>query len=244
MVNWSPYCAVGRFASGRANMASHRRQSVLRYPLTAVLGSVANVRTLRELMRHGGELSAPSLVKRTGLAKASVRQALQVLETMKIVEALGADRSRLFRVQRKHPLAAVLDQLFQEEERRFEAVLTAIRVATGRCAGLTAAWLYGSVARGEDHETSDVDIAVVAEPESIPSIEPTLREFLAEAEERFAFRASVVAIDSHDVLRLAAENDRWWAGLADAFFRVVGDPPDVLLERLKRRRGAGRRRAS
>lgn len=225
-------------------MASHRHQSILRYPLTVVLGSVANVRTLRELARHGGELSAPSLVKRTSLAKASVRQALQILEAMKIVEALGADRSRLFRLQRKHPLAAVLDELFQEEERRFEAVLSAIRVATDRCAGLTAVWLYGSVARGEDHETSDVDIAVVAESEAIPLIERTLREVLAEAEERLAFEVSVVAIDTHDVLRLAAENDRWWAGLADTSLRIVGDPPDVLLERLKRRRSAKQRKAS
>jgi predicted nucleotidyltransferase len=229
-------------------MAKHRQQSVLRYPLTVILGSVANVRTLRELVRHGGELSAPSLVKRTGLAKASVRQALQILETMKIVETLGAERSRLFRVQRKHPLAAALDELFQEEERRFEAVLSAIRVATDRCVGLTAAWLYGSVAQGEDRETSDIDIAVVGEPEAIPLIEQTLREALVEAEERLAFRASVVAIDTRDVLRLAAENDRWWTGLADASLGIVGDPPDVLLERLKRQRNTGRnadrRRAS
>ena len=229
-------------------MAKHRQQNVLRYPLTVILGSVANVRTLRELMRHGGELSAPSLVKRTGLAKASVRQALQILETMKIVETLGAERSRLFRVQRKHPLAAALDELFQEEERRFEAVLSAIRVATDRCVGLTAAWLYGSVARGEDRETSDIDVAVVGEPEAMPLIEQTLREALVEAEERLAFRASVVAIDTRDVLRLAAENDRWWTGLADASLGIVGDPPDVLLERLKRQRNTGRnadrRRAS
>jgi predicted nucleotidyltransferase len=219
-------------------MAEHGKQSVLRYPLTVILGSVANVRTLRELMRHGGELSAPSLVKRTGLAKASVRQALQILGTMKIVEALGTERSRLFRVQRKHPLAAALDALFQQEEQRFEAVLRAIRVAAGRCAGLMAAWLYGSVARGEDRETSDVDIAVVGEPGATPLIEQTLREALAEAEERLAFKASVVAIDTHDVLRLAADNDRWWTGLTDASLGVVGDPPDLLLQRLRRRRKA------
>jgi predicted nucleotidyltransferase len=225
-------------------MAKHRQQSALRYPLTVILGSVANVRTLRELMRHGGALSAPSLVKRTGLAKASVRQALQILETTKIVEVLGAERSRLFRVQRTHPLAVALDELFQEEERRFEAVLSAIRVAMDRCVGLAAAWLYGSVARGEDHETSDVDIAVVGEPEATLSIEQTLREALVEAEERLAFRASVVAIDTHDVLRLAAENDRWWTSVADASLRIVGDAPDVLLERLKRQRSAERRKAS
>lgn len=224
-------------------MAKHVQQSVLRYPLTAILGSVATLRTLRELMRHGGEISAPSLVNRTGLAKASVRQALQVLDAMKIVEVLGAERTRLFRVQRKHPLAAVLDRLFQEEEERFEAVLSAIRTAMGRCDGVTAGWLYGSVARSEDRETSDVDIAVVGEPGTIPQIERTLREALVEAEERLSFRASVVGVDTQDVLRLAAGNDRWWMGLAGATLTISGDPPEVLLERLKRPRKSGRRRA-
>lgn len=112
-------------------MAKHLRQSALRYPLTDILGSVATVRSLRELMRHGHELSAPSLVKRTGLAKASVRQALVTLEMMRMVEVLGSERSRLFRVRHEHPLAPALDVLFLEEERRFEAVLDVIRAATG-----------------------------------------------------------------------------------------------------------------
>jgi predicted nucleotidyltransferase len=225
-------------------MAKHKEQSALRFPLTPMLGSVANVRTLRELMRHGGEVSAPSLVKRTSLAKASVRQALQVLMTMKIVEGLGAERSRLYRTQRSHPLAAALDALFREEEGRFEAVVNAIRAAAGRCAGLIAAWVYGSVARGGDRETSDVDIAVVGEPEAIPLIEQTVREALVEAEERLAFKASVVAVDISDLLRLAAENDPWWAGLADAHLSIVGSTPSDLLKRVKRQRSTERRRAS
>lgn len=225
-------------------MAKHRQQSALRYPLTAILGSVATVRTLRELMRHGGEVSAPSLAKRTGLAKASVRQALGILEAMRIVEALGAGRSRLFRVRREHPLAMALDVLFREEEERFQAVLDAIRTATGRCDGLMAAWLYGSVARGEDRETSDVDVAVVSEPKAVPQIAPALREALWEAEKRLAFTASVVAVDTNDVLRLAAAGDRWWTDLAQEAVRIAGDPPDVLLERLRRQRISRRRKAS
>lgn len=225
-------------------MAKHAQQSGLRYPLTTILGSGANVMTLRELIRHGGELSAPSLVKRTGLAKASVRQALGILEAMKVVDVLGADRTRLFRVQREHPLATALDALFHEEEQRFEAVLGAVRTAAERCQGLVAAWLYGSVARGLDRGTSDVDVAVVGEPQDTPRIEKTMRETLREAEGRLAFTASVVAIDTNDVLRLDATNDRWWTDLAQDSLRIVGDPPDVLAERLRRQQKAARRKAS
>lgn len=225
-------------------MAKHPQQSALRYPLTAILGSVATLRTLRELMRHGGELSAPSLVTRTGLAKASVRHALGNLEAMKIVEALGAGRSRLFRVRKAHPLAPALDALFLEEGKRFDAALDAVRMAAAGCDGLVAAWLYGSAARGEDQEASDIDIAVVGEPGTAPRIEQAVRESLRDAGDRLAFHASVVAIDTDDVLRLDGENDRWWAGVARDALRLLGDPPGVLLERLKRRRTSGRRKAS
>ena len=225
-------------------MPKHVHQSALRYPLTAILGSGANVMTLRELMRHGGEVSAPSLVKRTGLAKASVRQALGILTAMRVVDAIGSDRARLYRVQRAHPLAAALDALFQEEEQRFEAVLDAVRGAAERCAGLVAAWIYGSVARGLDRETSAVDVAVVGEPDDTPRIEQTMRELLREAEARLAFTASVVAIDTNDVLRLDGTNDRWWTDLAQDNVRIVGDAPDVLPDRLRRRHKAVRRKAS
>jgi predicted nucleotidyltransferase len=225
-------------------LAKHVPQSVLRYPLTTILGARANVITLRELMRHGGELSAPSLVKRTGLAKASVRQALGILTRMTVVDAIGSDRSRLFRVQWHHPLAAALDALFREEEQRFDAVLAAVRAAAERCQGPMAAWIYGSAARGLDRETSDVDIAIVGEPDDTPRIEQTMRETLREAEDKLAFTASVVAIDTNDVLRLDATNDRWWTDLAQDSLRVVGDPPDVLADRLRRRHKTPRRRAS
>jgi predicted nucleotidyltransferase len=225
-------------------LAKHIHQSALRYPLTAILGSGANVITLRELMRHGGELSAPSLVKRSGLAKASVRQALLVLTTMTLVDAIGSGCTRLFRVQRDHPLAAPLDALFREEEQRFEAILASVRLAAEHCQGLVAAWIYGSVARGLDRETSDVDVAVVGEPQETPRIEQAMRETLREAEGKLAFTASVVAIDTNDVLRLDATRDRWWTDVAQDNLPIAGDPPDVLAGRLRRQQRTPRRKAS
>lgn len=226
------------------SLAKHVHQSALRYPLTAILGSGANVMTLRELMRHGGELSAPSLVKRSGLAKASVRQALLVLAAMRLVDAIGSGRARLFRVQRDHPLATALDALFREEEQRFEAVLAAVRMAAEHCPGVLAAWVYGSVARGLDRETSDVDVAIVGEPDDTPRIEQTMRETLRQAEGKFAFTASVVAIDTNDVLRLDATRDRWWTDVAQENLPIVGDPPNVMVDRLQRQLKGPRRKAS
>jgi predicted nucleotidyltransferase len=100
------------------------------------------------------------------------------------------------------------------------------------------------VARGEEREASAVDIAVVGEAEDLPQIERSMREALREAEDKLAFTASVVAVDTDDVLRLGAANDLWWTGVARDAVPILGDPPDILVGRLRRRRKDGRRKAS
>lgn len=210
--------------------------STLRLPFTSMLGSVAHVRTLRELSRHGGELSAPSLTLRTKLSKRAVQLSLQALETMQIVEGLGSARSRLYRLQRNHPLAPAVAALFRAEEERFDAVLDAIRSAAQRGGErVLAVWLYGSVARGQDRPDSDLDVAVVADAADPSALISTFREALQDAETKLAFSASAVALGCEDVIRLAAERDGWWAEVVRDALAVVGDPPDVLLRRLMRR---------
>jgi predicted nucleotidyltransferase len=225
-------------------MARSNPQSALRYPLTRILGVDANVRVLRELAGHGGVLSAPALVVRSGLAQSSVRAALIDLEATKVVEAIGSGRARLFRIGKRHPLAAAIGALFRAEQRRFDAVLEAVRAgAAGSGPGVIAVWLYGSVARGQDRAESDVDIAVVAEATAVPRVEETLREELRSAEEKLAFRASVLAVDVDDVVRLSSADDPWWTSTARDAMSVVGDRPDALLARLRRGRKS-RRKAS
>lgn len=225
-------------------MARSSPQSLLRYPLTRILGVDANVRVLRELFGHGGELAAPAVVARSGLAQSSVRGALIDLETMKIVEVVGSGRTRLYRVGDRHPLAPAIGALFQAEDRRFEAVLAGIRAAAMRAApGVVAVWLYGSVARGQDGAASDMDLAVVAEKDARQRIEETIRDALSGFEEELAFSASVLTVDVDDVTRLAQANDPWWASLTRDAVPVVGDRPDVLLTRLRHARKS-RHRAS
>jgi predicted nucleotidyltransferase len=223
-------------------MARSNPQSTLRYPLTRILGVDANVRVLRELFGHGGELSAPALVVRSGLAQSSVREALIDLEAMKVVETIGSGRVRLFRIASRHPLAGVLGTLFQAEDRRFEAVLAAVRAAAARSGpGVVAVWLYGSVARGQDRAESDVDISVVVESDALRRVEETMRDELSGSEEELAFSASVLAVDEGDITRLADANDPWWASVSRDAMPIVGDRPEALLARLRRARKSGRR---
>ncbi|MEQ9330237.1 nucleotidyltransferase domain-containing protein [Thalassobaculum sp.] len=217
-------------------MAEISHESVLRHPLTTILGAKAHVRVLRELFAHGGELSAPALVRRTGLAQSSVREALMGLEPLGIVRALGQGRVRLYRVACDHPLSAPLEVLFQAEEERYQAILDAIRNAVREFGDdVLAAWLYGSVARGEDGPTSDVDIAVVIKADEVSRVADGIRERLMDAEDRLVFHLSVVPVDEDDVRRLDREGDPWWRDIQRDGIALIGPRPEELLRRLRSR---------
>jgi predicted nucleotidyltransferase len=126
-------------------------------------------------------------------------------------------------------------QLFAGEEQRFDAVLEAIRGAAEKCGEIIAVWVYGSVARGEDRAESDIDIAVVCEKDSASAVAEAMRETLREAEDRLAFVASVITIDTDDMQRLMATNDPWWRGATAKTLWVAGPSLDLLLRRIKRR---------
>jgi predicted nucleotidyltransferase len=208
-----------------------------------MFGAEANVRVLRELARHGGELTARSLVARTGLAQSSVREALVNLSSTQIVETLGSRRSQLFRLHGGHPLADAVAAVFEAEERRFDAILTSVRAAAEKAGAIVAAWLYGSVTRGDDRPDSDFDIAVVTEDYDLQSVEQAMQDALSPAGETLAFRPSIVVIDTRDVMRLIRERDPWWRSATRDNIPLIGERPETLEAWLKRqnlrvRRGA------
>jgi len=198
--------------------------------LTRILGTEANVRLLRELSRHGGQLSAPSLVARTGLAKTSVWAGLASLAAMGILSVAGTGRARLYSIRADHALRVPLDALFDAEETRFQDILAAIRNAARTCGQeLAAVWLYGSVARGEDRPGSDLDLIVVGGAETaLPAALDAVRGALHAAGDTLGFTPAVVGLGTGDVARLARERDPWWAELARDALVLSGPRPDEL----------------
>lgn len=206
---------------------THTRQSALRYPLTAAIGSNAALRVARALFLHGGEMSAPSVIRFTRLSKAGVSQALNTLAKLDVIEELGTARSLLYRVNKAHPLFKPLAELFNAESARAKDIQDAIRSAADR-EGIIAAWIYGSVARNEDSPDSDLDIVIVARERLSPMVEEAVRENLRDAGEKLVFRPSVIMLDLEDARRLAREQDPWWASLVKDAIVLEGERPEWL----------------
>lgn len=216
-------------------MARSMAQSALRYPLTIILGTDANVRLLRVLSRHGGLLSASSLADRSGLSRASAWSALGPLEGIGIVSSEGTGKTRLYRFNDTHPLAASLEALFEQEDLRYSNIRAAITdVVSAIRPSVLAAWIYGSVARGADRPDSDLDIALVSSRENLENALQQVREALVPFGERLDFTPSVVGLAPEDVARLSSTDDAWWNGVQADALAVFGSRPDELAAEIRK----------
>jgi predicted nucleotidyltransferase len=210
-------------------------QSFLRYPLNVVFDTPANVRVLRALARHGGMLSASALVGASGLTKPSVLSALRQLNETGTVEIHGSDRQRLYRLNEASSLASIVNTLFMAESERYGEVIKAVRTSAEK-SGAEAAWIYGSVARGEDRPESDIDVVVTGRSDKASDITAAMREGLLLAGRLLGFSASVIGIDDNEIKRLERERDPWWLGLRRDAIVVMGPAPEPYLDKLRRKR--------
>jgi DNA-binding transcriptional ArsR family regulator len=197
-------------------------QSSLRYPLN-ILGNRANIRTLRELCAHGGDLSVAHLASTSRLTTQGVRNALAELHSAHVVETIGSGRTMLYRLNRANPLAGALEALFRAEAERVDAVITAIKATVSR-PEVVAAWFYGSFARGEDRHDSDVDIAIVIDGSEQDAVAEAIRGQLRQDGDQLGFSPSLVSLGMDDVLRLSA-GDPWWVNVAANAMPIKGRRP-------------------
>jgi predicted nucleotidyltransferase len=214
-------------------------QSHFRYPLNRVFGSEGAVRVLRELARHGGELSVPALVEATRLSAGAVRAIVgDDLAAVGIVERVGSGRSVLYRLHRDHPLRGALEQIFEEEDARRRRVLDLLATAARETTpDVLAVWVYGSVARGEDAPGSDLDVALVLPYPDPNEAADRYRAAISPLLDREHASASVLVLSAADIDRLAVSDDPWWRNVVADALPVLGPPPAVLAQRLRANTG-------
>jgi predicted nucleotidyltransferase len=208
--------------------APSQTQSHLRHPLTALLGSVGHVRVLRELAMNRAPESAPQLAAAAGLTPQGTRGVLDVLVRQRLVKALGSGRAQLYELNASHPLASSLAALFHDEQDRWDALMRSIRDVLDREGGVSAAWLYGSVARGEDAPDSDVDIALVVRSQAVAD---QVREALMPLEDIQQIRISLTALTAKDLAALP-DDDPWWVNVVRDGRVLKGAAPDQARRRL------------
>jgi predicted nucleotidyltransferase len=203
--------------------------SFIRQPLDLVLAGTGSVRVLRTLLGHGGALSVSRLARDTMMTPDGVRGVLSDLGRLRVVESLGSGRTRLFRAALAHPVIRALEALFEAERTRFDDIKNAITGAVGD-ERILAAWLFGSVARGEDTPDSDIDVALVVDGDSATrdAVADEVREAMGGIDSRLGITTSIVAATPDDVLRHANEPSTLWGDLLRDGQVLKGPLPDRL----------------
>lgn len=206
--------------------AQSQAQSHVRYPLTAVLGSAGSVRMLRALVSDRLPQSAPHLSRQAGLSPQGARLVLDTLARQQVVKVHGSGRARLYALDESHAFAHALIALFQEEQQRWERLMATIRETLARRgAAVRAAWLYGSVARGEDTPSSDLDIALLVSGRDVAD---QVREDLMVLEDSQQLRISVTALTPSELAALP-ERDRWWSDVVRDARVLKGPAPEAAM---------------
>jgi predicted nucleotidyltransferase len=199
----------------------------LPHPLDDVFASRSHVRLLRALdeLPDGLPVSARELGRRSGLSHPTASRVLGSLVDQRLVLARRGLRSDGFELNRRHVLVEKLRPIFESERRLLQELMVFMAEAIERLApGVAAAYLFGSVVRGEMTSSSDIDLAVtVLAPNEIAETESHLDAIADAVRERFGNRLNITIGPSLiDQLRQPSRpGHRFWARVAREGITVI-----------------------
>lgn len=140
-----------------------QRQSALRTPLSAVLGTETHVRVIRALGEIGSPIGLADLARHIKMDKSGVWRATGVLEQLGVIETVGIGSQQRLQLRKAYPLHKHLIGLFRAERVRFEKLLSALREVTNCLRPMPKSiWIEGQAAKGTDQPGDSIIIGLIA----------------------------------------------------------------------------------
>ena len=129
--------------------------------LENIIGKKSHVIILRLLIKHETqEFCLEDISKMSHLSCGTVYPALQNLLQTRIITVRKAGRSLLYKINKKNLLFQSLQQLIKTEEEGYHTIAQEF-ISRIKTDSLSAIVLFGSVARKEETDISDIDLLVV-----------------------------------------------------------------------------------
>jgi len=131
--------------------------------LTKLFGSEARVKILELFALNAGcEFYLREIAQRTGLALRSVQRTVNGLTEIQILSREKRGNSVYFRLNIDNPIVADLKSILLKTVGLADLILMTLAGESG----VDVAFVYGSVAKGEEVPTSDIDLAIIGDIQS------------------------------------------------------------------------------
>lgn len=165
-------------------------------PLDDLFGNRGQLRLLRILSRAGDRgLTGRELARLCGASSSQTIAALRELEESGLVVREIVGRAHLWRITEEHVLTPVVRALFRAEAEAFTALRTDLERVL-RKLPVRRAVLFGSVARGDERRTSDVDVLVEVKSHSAKEqVEEALSALSIDFTKKFGNPLSTLVLD-------------------------------------------------
>jgi predicted nucleotidyltransferase len=150
----------------------------------------------------------------------SLQRELRSLEESGILQQRRDGRRTYFRAETRSPIFRELRSIFEKTFGLVPTLRQALRPFENK---ITCAFVYGSVARGEERATSDVDLMVIGNV-GLAQLSPVLRK----AEKRLGREVNVTNCSVDEFRKKVAEGDHFLTTVLKASLQFVkGEQRDL-----------------
>lgn len=195
--------------------------------LTEILGSKANVRTLKTLLRYRGKVfTIRELAKTAGLSHPQVSRVVKELERRGIVKLQPVGRAYQISVnEESYVLKSMIEPLFRAEENTVNSFISTIRPFF-RDTRISSVAIFGSMARGLERNTSDIDLLVIAEDREIAN--ESVARASAATVSGFGLALSPLIMEEERFIR--EHNRELEKSILESYILVYGKDPKEIIE--------------
>ena len=134
-------------------------------PLDQLLDSPVKVRLLRLLIKTNAELNGRQIARELEISPTTAHALLHSLAESGILHVVNYGRTHVYRLKGDHTLIKdLLRPLFHEEEKLLEKLIDFMvgRIHSAKLnRSLISVILFGSTARHQEHERSDIDLCII-----------------------------------------------------------------------------------
>jgi Nucleotidyltransferase domain. len=134
-------------------------------PLDSILNTEVKTKILRFLCRTGAEWNGSQIAKEISVTPAASHSALNELSKQGVIAMRNMGNTHVYTLnEEKYIVSDILKPLYANEDGVLNKIIGIIKrnlASSSLKSKILSVSLFGSVNKGEDHPTSDIDLAVI-----------------------------------------------------------------------------------